>query len=758
MVDWNKARKWAWQWRSVWLVTPSAALVVILLRFAGLLQPWEWAVYDQYLRLRPSQPPDDRIVIVGIDEADLDRIGQTVLPDRIYAELITRLREQEPVAIGLDVYRNRPVEPGHAELLEVYRTTPNLIGIAKVIGDRERETIPPPPLLADEGRFGANDLLIDADNTVRRALLSAQGEALGPAISFGMYLAGFYLDQEGLPPEQTETGDWKFGETVFPRFDANDGGYVRAETGGNQILLNYRGLSWHFDVVPVRDVLDGKIPDDWARDRLVLIGDVGEGSNDFFFTPYSSTLLSLPEGMAGVEIHANIASQIISTVLDDRPLIQSWAEPWEWLWILFWSGTGAILSWTMRYANGARTFSLRRFSFLLIAAGLLLGGSYGALLLGWWIPVVPPLLALMGSTVAITAQIARTAGDIRKTFGRYLTDAVVATLLENPEGMKMGGERRQITILTSDLRGFTALSERLSPEEVVKILNFYLGHMADTITHYQGTIDEFMGDGILVLFGAPTARPDDARRAIACAIAMQQAMTAVNTTIVAWGLPELEMGIGINTGEVVVGNIGSEKRTKYGVVGSQVNLTYRIESYTTGGQILVSEMTLREADAEVRIDNQKEVSPKGVKRPITIYEVSGIGNEYNLFLERAAEIFQPLTIPLKITYAVLDGKDISATAYQAQIVQLSEHGGEIDVSGYADFQQPKPLTNIKLNFLALADVDDFAEDVYAKVTGYPAAAQHFYIQFTAKPPAIARKLNEIYHALPPQNAATPIAP
>src|SRR4028119_805909 len=146
-----------------------------------------------------------------------------------------------------------------------------------------------------------------------------------------------------------------------------------------------------------------------------------------------------------------------------------------------------------------------------------------------------------------------------------------------------------------------------------------------------------MGDGILVLFGAPTLREDDATRAVACAVAMQLAMVTVNNKMKEWGLPKLEMGIGINTGEVVVGNIGSDKRTKYGVVGSQVNLTYRIESYTVGGQILISESTLNEVASIVKIDGQKEIKPKGVQQPITIYEIGGIGGGYNLFLSREEE-------------------------------------------------------------------------------------------------------------------------
>ena len=180
---------------------------------------------------------------------------------------------------------------------------------------------------------------------------------------------------------------------------------------------------------------------------------------------------------------------------------------------------------------------------------------------------------------------------IRDTFGRYLTDEVVATLLESPAGLQMGGEKRKVTMLMADLRGFTSLSERLAPERVVGILNRYLAAMVNVIKKYGGTIDEFIGDAIFVLFGAPTWQEDDAQRAVACAVAMQLAMPEINEQNRLEDLPEVEMGIGIHTGQVVLGNIGSAERMKYGVVGRHVNLTSRIQSYTTGGQILVSETT-----------------------------------------------------------------------------------------------------------------------------------------------------------------------
>ncbi|MGB3536431.1 MAG: adenylate/guanylate cyclase domain-containing protein [Microcoleaceae cyanobacterium] len=335
---------------------------------------------------------------------------------------------------------------------------------------------------------------------------------------------------------------------------------------------------------------------------------------------------------------------------------------------------------------------------------------------------------------------------IRKTFGRYVTEEIVTNLLETDEGLKLGGERRMVTILTSDLRGFTAFSERFPPEEVVKILNFYLSKMADVITAYQGTIDEFMGDGILVLFGAPTIREDDTERAIACGISMQLEMESVNKKMKEWGFSALEMGIGINTGEVVVGNIGSEKRTKYGVVGNQVNLAYRIESYTTGGQILISESTFNQADSILNIIGQNQVQPKGARRPLMIYEVGGITGKYNLFLPQQKEIFLPLYSEILLYYTILEGKHVSKNVFSGKLIELSEKGGKIQAQADSDDCMPLSLTNIKLNFVWDNLSSQSSEDVYAKVTQHAAEINSFYIRFTAKPPQVEAQIAAIYNA------------
>lgn len=337
-------------------------------------------------------------------------------------------------------------------------------------------------------------------------------------------------------------------------------------------------------------------------------------------------------------------------------------------------------------------------------------------------------------------------GLIRQVFGRYLSDQVVTVLLKDAaeEKLKLGGERRKITILTSDLRGFTAISERMSPEEVIGILNIYLEYMADVITEYQGTIDEFMGDGILVLFGAPVAREDDGIRAVACACAMQLKMGAVNEQMKQMGLPALEMGIGINTGDVIVGNIGSEKRTKYGIVGNQVNLTYRIESYTTGGQILISETTLKEAGSIVKIAGQKQVTLKGIEKPIWIYDVWGIGGFYNLFLPKEQEQFFPLAVEIPIQYAMLEGKNVSDTIFKGSLIELSAKGAKVRINSVENNGKAKSNSNIKLNIISPTSSKSVSDNIYAKVTEKSAGKNYFYIVFTSKTPAIEARLSKIY--------------
>lgn len=754
---WNQLKRSLWQWRGILITAPSVTVFVLLLRFAGLLELLEMAALDQLFQLRPREPVDTRIVIVDINESDIKRIGRLPFSDKIIADLIKKLKQHNPASIGLDIYRDVPVGEGYQEFLEVVKSTPNLIGVQKVGASIDSASVLPPPSLKQRGQVGANDFLLDPDGKVRRSIVyldEPNGESL---FSFSFKLAYDYLISKKIKVDQRQDLPIKVGDStgfvvqlnksLIPRFTANSGGYTRAEDEGYQTILNYRGSPQTFKTVSMADVLEGKISIDFIKDKIVLIGASAESLKDLFYTPFSSRLLRSNERMPGVIIHAHAISQFLSAATENRLFIQTWDEPLEWLWIMAWSILGAVLSWQQRSNGNVKRRVPWTIIGIIVAIASLLSGCYVAFLLGWWIPLVPAGLALVGSAASVTAYVARSAGEIRKAFGRFVTDEIVANLLENPEGLKLGGERRRITILTSDIRGFTAISERLPPEEVIKIINLYLGYMADVITQYQGTIDEFMGDGILVLFGAPTKREDDADRAIGCAIAMQLAMKPVNEKMLELGLPNLEMGIGINTGDVVVGNIGSEKRTKYGVVGNQVNLTYRIESYTVGGQIFVSESTLKQVSCDVVTDEEREVQPKGVHYPIKIYEVIGILGKYDLHLTKTEEVFYSLPEPIVVQYAVLQGKQVNRDLVTAKLIQISAREAEVYLET-SNSLTPPALTNLKINLLPSGEDDfDDSDDIYAKVLEKPAGQNHFFIRFTNRPPKVEKYLNTLYESL-----------
>jgi adenylate cyclase len=740
---WAKLKQLIWRWRGVVIAVPNVTLLLIGLRYIGWLQSWELLALDQFFLLRPQELVDNRIVIVEINEADVRKQKQWPISDAKLARLLNNIKQQQPRAIGLDIYRDIPVNPGYTDLVKVFESTPNLVGVQKIADQEDKSGVNAPPLLKQRQQIGANNLAVDGDGKIRRGFLYVNfpdnnDEAIA---SFGLKLALLYLEPEKITakayPENPNYLQLK--QSVFKNFAANDGGYVGANDGSYQILINYRGGIEKFTKLTLTDVLENRISKDIMRDKIVLIGATAEGLKDLFYTPYTGGVFSAPKQMPGVVIHANLISQILSTTLNNRPLIQTFPDYLEWLWILFWSIIGATLNWQQRHNNNRPKYFLIVGTGIFLASSSLIGICFLAFLAGWWIPIVPPFLALTGSAIAINQYIARSAANMEKTFGRYLTEEVVANLIENPSGLKLGGERRKVTLLFSDLRGFSAFSEQLPPEQVVNVINLYLGVMTEVINQYKGTINEFMGDGIFVSFGAPINRPDDSRRAIACAIAMQLAMEQVNTKNRELNYPILEMGIGINTGEVVAGNIGSQKRAQYTVIGSHVNLAARIETYTVGGQILISEYTWKDADIELRIDGKLQVEPKGIKQQITLYEVGGIGGKYNLFLPQNQETIVNLSQELPVEYVVLQGKNAGGNILSGVLIGLSENGAVLRTQ-----ENLEVLNNLKLKLLTTTEFTTPETDIYAKVMKKsPDAENNFIIRFTAVPPEAIDFLNRI---------------
>jgi class 3 adenylate cyclase len=345
---------------------------------------------------------------------------------------------------------------------------------------------------------------------------------------------------------------------------------------------------------------------------------------------------------------------------------------------------------------------------------------------------------LRSSLAEKNVELARAHELVRRAFGRYVSEEVANSILQSPEGMKMGGEEREVTIVMSDLRGFTAMAGRLTPPEVIAFLNLYLEVMVDVIQSFGGTIDEIIGDAILVIFGAPLPTTDHADKAMACALAMQLAMPDVNQRLHSKGDTELEMGIGIHTGRVVVGNIGSLRRTKYAAVGSNVNLAGRIESFTTGGQVLISETTRQKATSPLRIDGQYEVEPKGASHRLKLFEVGGIGAPFNLALPTRSTAQFPLPQPLPIHFTVLEEKFVGRTVYSGKLVSVSDSEALIESE-----LKLTPLSNLKVELKATAGANPGGE-IYAKVSSERSAgSSQTRVRFTSLSPDLKVWVQEL---------------
>ena len=298
---------------------------------------------------------------------------------------------------------------------------------------------------------------------------------------------------------------------------------------------------------------------------------------------------------------------------------------------------------------------------------------------------------------------------IRQTFGRYLSKKVVDEILETPSGSRIGGRKENVTVMMSDIRGFTTLSETTDPEKLVQLLNRYLETMSKVIMKFDGMIDEFIGDAILTVFGVPEIRDDHAERAVACALSMQNRLELLNVEFINEGYPAFEMGIGIYTGPAIVGNIGSEIRTKYGIVGPTINIASRIESNTFGGDILIGEPTFNQIKELVTVNPPQTVMMKGMKSPLIFYSVTALGPPYNIILKNRLETKDGLKISLPFNCWQVEGKKVVGDSLRGETISMSEH------QIIACIEPPfDPLTDIKIVFNFCTEAHCFS-DIYLKV-------------------------------------------
>jgi len=382
---------------------PAVAGLVIGLGSAGVFQLLEWASFDYFFRLRPRPPVEERIVIVEITESDITSLGQWPMSDAVLAQMLQKIRAQQPRAIGLDIYRDLPVEPGYSEAVEVMETTPSLIGVEKIVG----QTVGPPPSLKARDRVAMADLVPDADGKIRRTLMSVKDASGNWRLGLGVRVAMMYLEAQGISLEVVDPNKQhlRLGKAVFRPLTGNEGNYRKVDIGGYQIMMNYHGRRDSFQMVSMTQVLEDQIAPDKFRDRIVLIGVTAKSLNDYVFTPYSSMESKNQGRMAGVVMHANVSSQILSAALEGRPLLRVWNHQVEGLWIIVWSligATGSRILLEVRTSHKKIIGLGRIFLLIIIAGGMLSCTCYLAFLWGWLIPVVSPLVALTLSALAIT--------------------------------------------------------------------------------------------------------------------------------------------------------------------------------------------------------------------------------------------------------------------------------------------------------------------------------------------------------------------
>ncbi|AFY45250.1 CHASE2 domain-containing protein [Nostoc sp. PCC 7107] len=410
---WRKFQGFIQRSRSVLIITPSVALTVIVGQSLGLFNLPEWKLRDEWMRQRSCEARAligcsqniiaDEIVIVTIDERDIQSVGKWPIPDLSLAQLLEKIRAQQPRAIGLDIYRDLPEGKGYEQLVKIFRNTPNLIGVEKITGER----VNPPPELQKLDQVGLADLVLDSDRHVRRALLTSTDAKQEGKVKAGLatLVALKYLEVDKISLESVDEKQQKFrlNKQIYLPLQNQEAGYSDADVGGYQILLKWHGSETAFRTVAMRDVLAGKIPSKMMRDRMVFIGSTAASTNDFFSTPFSSSLISAQKPTPGVVIHANIAHQIVQGAKTGKANLHGVSGTVASFWIIAWSLIGSGGSWFLASVHTQRKVPGGKILWASVGiSGALMGGGYGMFLHGLLIPLTPGLAAFIGSVIATT--------------------------------------------------------------------------------------------------------------------------------------------------------------------------------------------------------------------------------------------------------------------------------------------------------------------------------------------------------------------
>ncbi|MDH5547898.1 MAG: adenylate/guanylate cyclase domain-containing protein [Gammaproteobacteria bacterium] len=623
--------------KSIGLVLCLAVFFVILyLRNAGMLQGLDLAGYDFALKKTPRLSSSQDIVLVKVTEADIKRYKQWPLSDGLLNQLLVAMLAERPVAIGVDIYRDRLIAPGSEQLETTIRENPNILLVEKFAVDHQQQ-IRPHPQLSTVDNVGFSDLLMDTDGIVRRGLLYLDdGDHFSTA--FSLKLAMHYLSQKGVQASADKSNPQllRLGKTTFVPIDKGEGGYVGLDSAGYQFLLNYPIKHQGYAQVSIQTVLSGQFEKGFFTDKIVILGVDSQTVKDNFTTPLDKGVLDA-EPIPGVVIHAQIAQQILHAALYGRAPMRGLSHAMEVLWILAWSLFGMLLSFAMS--------SLTRY-LLMLASGVLIiiGASYWTFVSGIWLPYASTLMAFLDSSLLVTGyifvKVKRDRKQVMELFSRHVSPQVAEEIWTHRNEYVNDGrlKARQVTatILFSDLEGFTPVAERLSAEQLMDWLNQYMDVMAGTLIEHGAMIDDYYGDAIKANFGVPIARTErekiaqDALNAAQCAIEMGKQLTDLNRFWESQGAPQVRMRIGIATGSVVAGCLGSTQRLKYTTVGDVVNIAARLESFNLPEQdqpmdfpcrILVAEDTARLLSGYFRFKHAGQLQLKGKEQKVNAFQL-----------------------------------------------------------------------------------------------------------------------------------------
>jgi len=523
------------KYRAVIGITLSASLLVAGLYSLNVLGAWQEKLHDRLFVL--EQTPHN-IVIVAIDSESLSAIGQWPWRREVFARTLTAIGSAQ--AIGIDINFAEPSRFGAADdqaLAQVLTTLPTPVVLPVELRERGGTATTPLSIFSTVTKQGFVNVITDPDGIVR-TIATAQNEYE----SFSQKLAAYSTGTASVP-------------TI--------------------LRIHYRGPAKTMLTIPLIDVLEGRVPRTVFTDATVLVGVTSNDLHDIVSTPWGL--------MPGVEVHA----QALAT-LHDGQVPTDIPAPIAYISFILAAALGALC---VAYSQRLALIIV----FLTVGAGLIIGAWVIAFQTLTRLPILYLLLAfVLASVGTLVWQYVTESKEkrfIRKSFQYYLMPEIIDQLMLNPERLKLGGEKRTVSILFSDIRGFTTISEQLSAEQLTTVINEYLTAMTDIVMDNRGLVDKYIGDAIMAFWGAPIDNPLHATHACTAAIKMSHALRTLNTGWIAKGQPPLAIGIGINTGDVVVGNMGSQRRFNYTIMGDEVNFASRLEGTTKayGVECIISE-------------------------------------------------------------------------------------------------------------------------------------------------------------------------